>query len=144
MMQFKPMTEQFEWDWFKEKTHVIRCEDTQGIVAFDERGIQAMGVFDTWTVDSCCVHLCVDNPTAIRRGLLHELGHYAFNVCGRTHMFGLVPSNNPRALKLNKHIGWCEVTTIPDGICTGVDVVVMRLNKEDCRWIAQPVKEEAA
>ena len=144
MIRFKPMTEQAEWLWFKERTHVIWCEDTQGIVAFDERGIQAMGVFDTWTVDSCCVHLCVDNPIAIRRGLLHEIGHYAYNVCGRTHLFGLVPSNNEKALKLDRHIGFTEVTRVPDGVRKGVDVVIMRLDKEDCRWIEQPAKEEAA
>jgi hypothetical protein len=144
MIQFKPLDQQAEWDFFKERTHVIQCEDSQGIVAFDERGIQAVAVFDTWTVDSCSVHYCIPNPMVLRRGFFREVGDYLFNRCNRTHIFGLVPSNNEKALKFDRHIGMHDVAVIPDAVRKGVDYVVMRMNKEDCRWIDQPVKEERA
>jgi len=140
-MHFKPMTGQDEWLFFKEKTHAIWCEDSQGIIAYDERGIQAMAVCDTWTVDSCCIHYCIVNPMAIRAGFFREVFNHVFNASHRTHIYGLTPSNNKKALKLARHFGMVDVAVIPDGICTGVDVVVFRMDKEDCRWIEQPVKE---
>ena len=143
MIQFKPMTTQYEWDFFKEKTHVIRCEDTQGIVAYNADGIQAMAVFDTWTTDSCCVHLCIVNPLVLRRGFFTEVANHLFNTCGRARIFGLVPSNNKKAIKLNTHIGWEEVARIPDGVCTGVDTIIVRMEREDCRWLSKEIREAA-
>lgn len=144
MISFKPLDRQFEWDWFKERTHVIRCEDTQGIVAFDERGIQGVLVADSFSPDSCNVHMAIDNPHVIRHGFLHEIGRHLFIQCKRNHIFGLVPANNEKALKFDLHIGFKEVCRIPDGVGTGTDYVVLRMDKSECPWIAQPVKEEAA
>jgi hypothetical protein len=144
LIQFKPMTEQIEWLFFKEKTHVLWCEDSQGVVAYDDRGIQAMAVCDTWTPDACNIHYCLPNPLAIRSGFFNQVFNHVFNVCGRSHIFGLVPSNNAKAIKLAHHFGMEDVTTIPDAVGKSVDIIVMRMNKEDCRWIDQPVKEERA
>lgn len=127
----------------KERTHVIACEDSQGIVAADRGGnILAVCVADSFTPDSCNVHMAIDDPFVIKHGFLHEIGTHLFDVCGRSHIFGLVPANNDRALKFDKHIGFEEVVRIPDGVRTGVDYVVLRMNKEDCRWIRE--KREAA
>lgn len=144
MIQFRPIQTQYDWLWFKQRTSVIRCEDTQGIVAFKTHpeNIMAMAVFDSFGPDSCCVHMAIDNPFAIKHGLLHEIGRHLFQVCGLQRIFGMVPSNNPKALKLDKHIGMTEVARIPNGVGTGVDYVIMCLEKKDCRWIEQ--EREAA
>lgn len=144
MIKLKPMTDQAEWLFFKQRTSVVWCEDTQGIVAYDERGIQAMAVFDTWTPDACSIHYCLVSPMAIRAGFFREVFNHVFNVCGRTHIFGLVPSNNRKSIALSRHFGMEDVTTIPDAVGKGVDILVMRMNKEDCRWIDQPVLREVA
>jgi hypothetical protein len=144
-IQFARLTTQEEWLWFKEKTHVIRCEDTQGIVAYSETGkILAVCVADSFSPDSCNVHMAIDNPIVIKHGFLHAIGHHMFNVCGRSHIFGLVPANNTRALKFDKHIGFSEVARIPDGVGTGTDYVVLRMDKADCPWIKHDKQEEAA
>lgn len=135
-MDFKPLTTETEWKWMKERTHVIACEDSQGIVAYDAGGrILAVCVADSFTPDSCNVHMAIDSPLVIKHGFLHEIGTHLFETCGRSHIFGLVPASNAKALKFDKHIGFNEVARIPDGVGTGTDYVVMRMNKEDCRWI---------
>ena len=145
MIKFKPLTEQEEWDVFKDKTHTIRCEDTQGIVAVDEEGnIQGMLVADSFSHDSCNVHMFVDNPLLLRHGFLHEIARHLFITCGRNHIFGLVPSNNKKALRFDKHIGFKEVARIPDGVGTGTDYVVLRMDKAECPWLYREAKEEAA
>lgn len=144
MIQFKPLTEQAEWVWFKERTSVIQCEDSIGIVAVNESGIQAVCVADSFTLDACCVHFAIDNPMAIRRGFFNEVARHLFHGCNRERIFGLVPANNAKALKLDKHMGFEEVARIPDGYKTGVDTVVLRMEKSTSRWLADEFKEEAA
>ena len=142
MIYFAPLRTKPEWQWFKERTHVISCEDTQGIVAYRETGcIAGMVVFDTWTDNSANVHLAIDDPTCIRRGLLREAAIHAYHVGGKKRLFGLVPSNNAKALRLNKKIGFREVARVPDAIDDGIDYVVMRLDKEECRWLPALLKE---
>jgi hypothetical protein len=144
-VQFKPMTEMDEWEFFKSKTHAIRCEDTQGIIAYSESGkILAACVADSFYSDSCNVHMFIDSPIVIKHGFLHEAFNHIFNFCKRSHIFGHVPSDNKKALKLNKHIGFTEVCRIPDGVGTGTDYVVLRMNKIDCPWIKHEKQEEAA
>ena len=44
-MRFHSMAHDHEWAWFKQKTHTIRCEDSQGLVVYnDKHEIQAMCV----------------------------------------------------------------------------------------------------
>ena len=144
MIYFSPLTSPVEWAWFKERTHVIACEDSQGIVARDGDGnIAAIVVYDTWTPESVNVHMAIGSPSAIRHGLFREVAVHAFHTSGRKRLFGLVPSNNTKALKLNKHIGFREVARVPDAITTGIDYVIMRLDKEDCRWLPEELREAA-
>jgi hypothetical protein len=145
VIYFKPLSTKVEWDWFKERTHVIRCEDTQGIVAYNDAG-DLMGVLvaDSFSPDSCNVHMAIDNPIVIKYGFLNEIGNHLFNVCKRSHIFGLVPSNNKRAIKFDKHIGFTEVARIPDGVGTGTDYVILRMDRVDCPWIAHEEEQEVA
>ena len=142
MIHFSPMTATTEWNWFKERTHVISYEDTQGIVAYRENGVLAgMVVFDTWTDSSVNVHIAIDDPACIRRGLFREVAVHAYHTGGKKRLFGLVPSNNEKAIRLNEKIGFHEVTRVPDAIDDGIDYVVMRLDKEDCRWLPEELRE---
>ena len=142
-MEFKPLLEENEWIWVRDSAHVIRCEDTQGIVAYDGRGIQAIAVFDSFTVDACNVHFAIHNPFVIRSGFLVQIAIHLFVTCGRNRIFGLVPSTNKKALKLDTHIGMKEVTRVPDALAKGVDYVVLRMNKDECRWLPEELREAA-
>jgi hypothetical protein len=144
VFEFKPLTTKEEWRWFNERTHTIWCADTQGIVVRRGGDIQAVAVFDSWTVDACSVHFAIANPMVIRRGFLNEIGRHLFLASNRKRIFGLVPDNNAKAIKFDQHIGMRIVAHIPDALSEGVGYHVMRMDKEDCRWIEQPSKEEAA
>lgn len=143
MITFARLSNFVEWEWFREKTHVLRCEDTQGIVAYDASGIAGMVVFDTFTPRSCNVHMAIVRPACIKAGLFRETAIYGFHTRGKDRFFGLVPSNNQRALKLNRHIGFREVAHVPDALDDGIGYVVMRLDKADCRFLPAELKEAA-
>ena len=140
---FKPLTTQDEWFWFQNRTHVLLCEDMQGIIAYRNDEIIAACVFDTWTSVGANVHLAIDDPLALRHGLLQEAAAHAFIRGNKQKLFGLVPSNNKKAIKMNKHVGFEVVTEIPDSIEEGVGMVVMVITREKAeRWL--PNREEAA
>lgn len=141
---FRAMESQDDWMWFKTRTSVIYCEDTVGIVAMRNGDIAAMCVFDSFSPFSCNVHLAIDDVAAIRAGLFTQVALYAYVTRGCERMFGLVPSNNEKALKLDKHIGFTEVSRVPRALGKDVDYIVMCLEREDCRWLPAQFKEEAA
>ena len=56
-------------------------------------------------------------------------------------MFASVLDTNEKSLSFIEKIGGWEVTRIPDGYAKGVDFVIMRMDREGCRWLN---KQEAA
>ena len=141
-MILRPLTTAEEWMWFKERTHVILCEDMCGIVAYQGADVVAAGVLDSFTVHSCNAHLAIDKPIVLRHGFIEAIAETAFITHNRKYIFGLVPDRNEKALKLDKHLGFYEVARVPDAVAEGVGYVVLRMDKEDCRWL--PKQEEAA
>jgi hypothetical protein len=135
-MKFKALDLPTEWAWIQRKASVIACEDSQGIVAFDDRGIAAICVADSFTTDACQVHFAIERPLVIKHGFLHEIARHLFITCNRKRIFGLVPSNNAKALKLDTHIGFREVARVPDGFAEGIDYVVLRMDRDTSPWLA--------
>lgn len=142
MIGFKPLVSNEEWEWMRERTHAIGCADTQGIMAYEGMKILAGAVFDNWTDDSCQMHIAIDNPKVLTNNFFQEVCRHVFTVCGRTRIFGLVPSNNKRCSALWKDAGMVEVAVVPHGIGTGIDCIIVCLEKEDCKWLE--LEEEAA
>lgn len=144
MIRFKQLTEPEEWKWFQERTHVLLCEDMQGIVAIRDGSIVACCVFDTWTAVGANVHLAVDDALALRHGLLQEAAQHAFVLGKKKRLYGLVPSNNKKALKMNKHVGFEVIAEIPDALEDGVGMIVMMITKEQAaKWLPEQKREAA-
>ena len=143
--KFRAMQTQEDWKWIWDRAHPLQCRDTAGIVAYDDETgkIQAACVFDSFTIDACSVHFAIDNPFVIRSGFLHEVARHLFINCDRKRIFGLIPSNNEKAHKLDLHIGFREVARIPDAYAEGVDYIVVRMDRETSRWL-EPIRERKA
>jgi L-amino acid N-acyltransferase YncA len=144
-IQFKALSEDYEWQWLYKRAKATRCDDTQGIVAYSETG-RILGILaaDNFSPDICYVHLAIDSPWIIKHGFLHEIGNHLFNICGRSHIFAMVSAKNNRSLKFSKHVGFNEACRIPDGMGTGTDYVVLRMDRADCRWITHEKEQEVA
>ena len=144
-MKFVPLTDAADWIWIKARTQVIAMEDSQGLVVYNDDGSIAAGaVFDSFSPDGCMVHWAVDNPWVLRHGFLQEIARHLFVTCKRERIFGLVPSNNKKAIKFDLHVGMREVARIPHALGEGVDYIVMTMTKAECRWLADEFKQEAA
>jgi len=138
MIHFKALDTGQEWAWLQLKAGVIACQDSQGIVAYDDTGaIAAICAADSFTTDACQVHFAIDRPIVIKYGFLHEIARHLFIACNRDRIFGLVPANNAKALKLDTHIGFREVARVPDGYAKGVDYIVLRMDRDTSPWLEQ-------
>ena len=106
-----------------------------GFIAYRGKRIVAAIVLDSWTANSCTAHIAIEDPLVLRHGFL-ELGcDFIFNHANRGVVIGLVPANNHKALKFDKHIGFKEVYRIKDGYAVDVDYVILEMRRESCRWL---------
>lgn len=135
-MNFYPLVIDRDWPWLSQQMRIKLCEDTKGIIAVNDQGqIVAAVVLDSWSHASVQAHIWIENPFAIKHGLLHEVSRYVFEDCGRLVIIGVVPGDNAKALRFDQHIGFREVCTIKDGFDVGVDYHILEMRKEDCKWL---------
>jgi len=128
--------------YVKRITTVSVSADTRGIIALNEENTpQGVVLFDQFTETACTAHIAITNPMALR-GLHIEAFTYAFKQVGKRMILGPVESNNEKALKLNKHLGFTEIARIKDAYAEGVDMIVLQLLREDCKYITE-LKEVA-
>lgn len=136
------------WDVLADILPLTLQEDTRGVMALSDTGQVYGGVVcEDWTETLCCCHIVLADPfRAMRAGLIDAVADYVFTQCGRLKMIGMVPGDNLKAQKLNKHIGFTELYRIEDGYKQGIDYVVMELKRENCPYWAgeEDGKEEHA
>lgn len=78
-------------------------------------------------------HIAFEGKYALKRSLIHAFFDYAFNQLGLERLTALVDVNNEAALRFDQHIGFVPEFVIPKG--NGVDVVMLVMWKDTCRWI---------
>lgn len=129
------------WEHIPDIARPRKCEDTKGIVAINAGSIAAIAILDSWTANSCMIHIWIDNPMVLKHGFAEEVFGFTFSEeSGREVVIGVTPDNNLKALKFIKHIGFEEVARIKDGHERGVDFVITEMRKEKCKWIDHPRK----
>ena len=116
-------------------TDVAISDKTRGLVALDKKTGEPQGLvlLDNWLGNSVMSHVALQNPMAARY-LEPEVMKYVFDTCGKAMMLGTVTSDNEKALKFDKHLGYKELFRIPSAHAEGVDLVVLQMLREDCRY----------
>jgi len=114
------------------------CSPTGGfraVEAVDSGGrILAMVGYDHWSRGSVEMHVAIDDARAalpIRRPAFA----YPFLEVGVGAVWGRVRSDNDRALRLDRALGFKEVFRGKGWFEPGVDAVVFEMRREACRWI---------
>lgn len=88
------------------------------------------------------------DPKWCNRKVLFNCFDYCFNICEVNRIYTQVMGNNPKALEMNKRLGFREMAVLP-GFTVDIDGKahdnhVFSMNKKECRWIIWPkVGEEA-
>ena len=142
-IEFRLFSGEHDWGWVQQQVGVLRVEDTAGIMAIDVDTNTTVGgcIMDNFTSNSVQCHFMVTSPMVLKHGFLEECFDFVFNHIDRKFIYGMVPSDNEKALRLNAHMGFTEVLRLPEAFRDGVDYVVMQLRREDCKYLP---KSEAA
>ena len=130
--------------WIAERARLAIVPGFQAIEAIRDDGrIVGMIGFDGWAPNSVCMHDAIDHHAAGRH-LIKPAFRIAFMECDRGVVLGYVLSSNPRALALDLHLGFREVARLRDAWSPGVDIHVLEMRREECRWLSdQPLRRVA-
>lgn len=123
------------YPWIAKRAQLVIGPGFSALEAVDDAGrIHAMVGYDGWCPGSVSMHVAMDNPAAMR-SLIKPAFAIPFVQIEIPIVKGMVLSDNPRALALDLHLGFKEVARLRDWWAPGIDVILLEMRREDCRWI---------
>lgn len=87
---------------------------------------------------SCQMHVAGVRPNWIDREFLRVAFDYPFNRLGVSVIIGPVSSANHQAMRFDQHLGFAELTRVPDGYGPGEDIVILTMRRDQCRYLEAP------
>lgn len=125
-----------ELSWVEQRASCTLSSNATGIKVVRKDGsIAGMVAYDSWTKNSVQAHMAVESPIAWR-ALAPETFRYPFEQVGIGVILGVIPAYNQKSLTMAKRLGLVETYRVPNGWDTGVDLVLLELAKENCRWLS--------
>lgn len=126
--------------WFTQRTGYPTGPSFRAIEVVDGSGMVAgMVGFDNWCPNSAQIHVAIDRPALCRR-LIRAAFEFPFVQAGRGVLVALIAAINEKSMDLAQRFGFRIAYRVLDGWAPGVDLVVMELRKENCRWIRPQTK----
>lgn len=137
MIEVRPAPPE-HYDWLARKANLVIGPSFGALEAVDGDRILAMVGYDGWTENSCAMHMALDEPIAIRRLLKPAFG-LVFDRppkgLGKGVVFGSVLSTNEKAMRMDLRLGFRQIARLRDAWAKGVDVILLEMRREDCRWV---------
>jgi hypothetical protein len=121
-----------------ERAHVAFNPTADFVIARVEDGELLGGnVYQNYTGagGSIAVHMAGFRRGWTNNDMLWAAFDYPFNHCKCSALFGLVPGNNLKALEIDLRLGFKEITRIADVYPGGECCVVLRMRRDECRWL---------
>ena len=87
--------------------------------------------------NGCNVWMHVAIPGRITPSFLRYAFHYPFVELGCTQVTGYVEASNSRARRFDEHLGFKPEAVLRGAASDGGDVILYRMTREDCRYVAQ-------
>lgn len=132
-----------DFAWLVDRVGVAATPHFKMIAAYDSAGrIRGAVGFDHWTPNSVQMHFAMESPIAIR-ALIRPAFSYAFEHGGKGLALGIIRSNNRASLWTAEHMGFRESHRIKDGHSLGVDLVLIEMRKDECRWLSPEIRRAA-
>jgi RimJ/RimL family protein N-acetyltransferase len=97
--------------------------------------------YNNFTGTSCHMHMAGDGGRWMNRAFLKASFGYPFETLGLQLVFGVVPSGNHRALKIDLKLGFEELIYIPGAHPDG-GLHILQMRREKCRWLRETYGKE--
>ena len=92
-------------------------------------------VFSDYVEASINISIYGWHPRWISREFIAVCMDYPFNQLGVERLFSRVREDLARALRINLRFGLKPIALIPDVYPGGVGVLVMKMERHECRWL---------
>ena len=117
------------------------CGDLQALFwANKDNQIEWVIGYTAFIGKTCQMHMVNLKGGYTPKDLLKAAFDYPFNQCGLELVFGIVNSNNVKAMQYDQKLGFTEAKRFAGVHEDGGDIVVFEMNKTDCRWIKERKK----
>jgi hypothetical protein len=83
---------------------------------------------------SIAMHMAGFCPNWISRDLIWVCFDYPFNQLNVRKIFGPVPSDNTKALDMNRRFGLVYELTVKD-VFADADLIVLSMRRDQCKWL---------
>jgi RimJ/RimL family protein N-acetyltransferase len=116
------------------------CGDLQALFWVNEDNkIEWVIGYTAFIGKTCQMHVVNLSNSYTPKGLLKGAFDFPFNHCGLEKVFGIVNSQNVRAMEYDQKLGFIEAKRFA-GMHDDGDLVVFEMDKADCRWIRERKK----
>lgn len=111
--------------------------NAQGIACVDGDGtLGAVVLYDDWTPNAVTVHIYSASPKYMfNPRFIHEIFWFPYVYGTRSVLVGTIQADNEGSLKLAKALGFRETYRVTDGWSDGIDMVIVEMRRQDCRWL---------
>jgi len=119
--------------------HLADCkfsgnENTLGVEQDGE--LIAGVVFEGYTGSSISIHVAaLEGKLWLSKEFLFRVFAYPFLQLKCNRVTGLVRVDNPKAQKLDEHLGFVREGIMRKGATDGTDYIIYGMLKEECRWL---------
>lgn len=127
------------YGWILRRCQLAPTPGFRAIEALDGEGrVVAMLGYDAWTENAVQMHVAIDTPKVMAaREFTHAAFAYPFLQAKKGIVYTVTPGSNEKSLRLQRGMGFKEAWRLPDGWAPGVDLVVMVMRREECRWLGR-------
>ena len=120
-------------DWIGQKTNGIYSPITGRFIGLELNGkLSAVTAFTDYNGSSIQMHVAIDHR--INKEYTQFCFRYPFNQLSVKKVIGLVESNNAKALRFDKHLGFVEEYVVKDAGRHG-DIHILSMTREQCRFL---------
>ena len=111
-----------------------RADDQQLIGRIANGRLVAVVAYNDFYGSVCTMQIAGEGNW-LSRELLRLAFYYPFIQMSLAAVLAMVAEDNPRSLRFVRHVGFHEVHRIADGYKTGVGLVMLKMRREDCKYI---------
>lgn len=123
-------------------TNFTPCSDATALGVVSNGNLVAGVVFERWNGVHVEASIAADSQTWANRSTLFRLFHYPFEQLGCEAISVLVPSSNPQSLNLATKLGFEPEAIVKFAAHDGSSLVVLKMFKDNCRWIGSHGKRK--
>ena len=92
-------------------------------------------IYEGYNGHNVWMHVAI--PGRITKAYLRYCFHYPFIELGCRRVSGYVEARNAQARRFDEHLGFQQEAILSGAASDGGDVILYRMNREDCRYVAQ-------